>query len=128
MTRMRSTFRLTNYLSSVTWLLLILAVSTTFTTEASKLTSSTQIRRSDIIPSHVFIFGVGYTGLELVSSIKKNFPHCVISGTCRSVEKAADLKKLGIQPFIFDPNVRSTGIPSSCRNKSNLCLIHLAII
>jgi hypothetical protein len=93
--------------TSIALLLLIQIVSTNFTTEASKLKFSTQIQRADVTPSHVFIFGLGYSGLALVSSIKRVFPDCVISGTCRSLDKAENLKKFGIQPFIFDPDVRS---------------------
>ena len=56
-------------------------------------------------PTHVFIFGLGYTGLALVASIKEKFPDCLVSGTCRSVDKATNLLGLGIQSFIFDPDV-----------------------
>lgn len=94
----------------ITLLLLTQIVSSNFTTEASKLKFSTQIQRADVTPSHVFIFGLGYSGLALVSSLRRDFPDCVISGTCRSLDKAENLKKFGIQPFIFDPDVRFTGI------------------
>ena len=110
-------------LSSITLLVLILVASTNFTTEATKPMSSRQIQRVDVIPSHVFIFGLGYTGLALVSSIKNKFPQCVISGTCRSVDKAVNLKKFGIQPFIFDPDVSPIDIISLFCDISNLCLI-----
>ena len=96
--------------TSIALLLLIQIVSTNLTTEASKLKFSTQIQRADVTPSHVFIFGLGYSGLALVSSLKRAFPDCVISGTCRSLDKADNLKKFGIQPFIFDPDVRSDSI------------------
>ena len=56
-------------------------------------------------PTNVFIFGLGYTGLALVASIKEKFPDCLVSGTCRSVDKATNLLGLGIQSFIFDPDV-----------------------
>lgn len=58
-----------------------------------------------VVPSHIFIFGLGYTGLALVSSIKKRYPDCLISGTCRSLDKAESLMKFGIVPYIFDPDV-----------------------
>lgn len=57
------------------------------------------------IPSHVFIFGLGYTGLALASSLRTKFPDCLISGTCRSISKAENLRKFGIQTHIFDPDV-----------------------
>ena len=66
-------------------------------------TSKIELPRGD--PSHVFIFGLGYTGLALASSLKTKFPDCLISGTCRSLSKADNLKKLGIQTHIFDPDV-----------------------
>jgi hypothetical protein len=113
--------------TSIALLLLIQIVSTNFTTEASKLKFSTQIQRADVTPSHVFIFGLGYTGLALVSSIKRVFPDCVISGTCRSLDKAENLKKFGIQPFIFDPDVRSNDLLLNASKfvifmSSDLCL------
>lgn len=52
--------------------------------------------------NRVFIFGIGYTGRFLIDEILQKYPHCHISGTCRSVEKADQLQKLGIEAFPFD--------------------------
>jgi hypothetical protein len=113
--------------TSITLLLLIQMVSTNFTAEASKLKFSTPIQRADITPSHVFIFGLGYSGLALVSSIQRVFPDCVISGTCRSLDKAENLKKFGIQPFIFDPDVRSNNILLSL-SKFDIFTSHVSLV
>ena len=72
-------------------------------------------------PSHVFIFGLGYTGLALASSIKNQFPNCIVSGTCRSEDKAENLRKFGIRTFVFDPDVRFHQIPTKVDRVSQIC-------
>lgn len=55
-------------------------------------------------PRHVFIFGLGYTGLALASDLLARYPGgaCVVSGTCRTVDKASALTTLGIDAHVFD--------------------------
>ena len=104
----RRTFRLDSCGSTANFLhiALVLVVLLTWPISlAAKLTAYTCKSSTSLAPNHVFIFGLGYTGLALASSIKSQFPDCIISGTCRSIEKAENLKKFGIQPFIFDPDV-----------------------
>ena len=53
----------------------------------------------------VFIWGLGYTGLGIANILLKNqylHQECVVSGTCRTYEKAQNLRKLGIDAHIFD--------------------------
>jgi hypothetical protein len=50
----------------------------------------------------VFIFGLGYTSLGIVNQLLQSLPNCVVSGTCRSTEKADSLKKLGIDAHVFN--------------------------
>ena len=52
-------------------------------------------------PQHVFIFGLGYTGLGLASTLTR-FPGCVVSGTCRTDDKVKALNDLGIDAHVFD--------------------------
>jgi len=49
---------------------------------------------------HLFCFGLGYTGTILAQSLLQDGWR--VSGTCRSVEKAAQLRELGIETSLFD--------------------------
>ena len=55
-------------------------------------------------PRHVFIFGLGYSGLAFASDLLARYPGgaCVVSGTCRTDDKAAALTALGIDAHVFD--------------------------
>merc|ERR1712023_554787 len=48
----------------------------------------------------LFIFGMGYTSLGLVRSLKQQPGNWRISGTCRQPEKAAALRDAGIEVHI----------------------------
>jgi nucleoside-diphosphate-sugar epimerase len=56
----------------------------------------------------VFIWGLGYTGLGISNVLlqlprtETGEPGCVVSGTCRSEEKAQSLRKLGIDAHVFN--------------------------
>ena len=56
----------------------------------------------------VFIWGLGYTGLGISNNLvnlartELGEPECVVSGTCRSEEKAQSLRRLGIDAHVFD--------------------------
>ena len=56
----------------------------------------------------VFIWGLGYTGIGIANvllhlpKMELGEPGCVVSGTCRSQEKAESLRKLGIDAHVFD--------------------------
>lgn len=90
---------------TVTLLLLIELTWTNSLVAKPDIFATPKIESTKVIPSHVFIFGLGYTGLALASSLKSKFPDCLISGTCRSISKAENLRKFGIQTHIFDPDV-----------------------
>ena len=49
---------------------------------------------------HLMIFGAGYSGKAIAAALSHSTRH--VCGTTRSAEKAADLKKAGITPFVFD--------------------------
>ena len=91
------------FLQQALFLLLHVIVTTSFQLRMS--TGGNQKSGTFLVPNHVFIFGLGYTGLALVSAIKREYPECIISGTCRSLDKAENLKKFGIETYIFDPDV-----------------------
>jgi nucleoside-diphosphate-sugar epimerase len=55
---------------------------------------------------HLFCFGLGYTSLNLARKLKQQGWN--ISGTCRSLEKQRELKREGIQAFLFsEPDLKS---------------------
>lgn len=58
----------------------------------------------------VFIFGLGYTGLGIANVIRKNYPDCVVSGTCRSEEKMESLRNLDIDAHCFDLDGEISGL------------------
>ncbi len=51
-------------------------------------------------PGHLFCFGLGYTGTVLARLLLQDGWR--VSGTCRSPEKAAELRALGIAAYLFD--------------------------
>jgi nucleoside-diphosphate-sugar epimerase len=53
-----------------------------------------------MIPHHLFCFGLGYTASTLAASLPKE--NWVISGTCRTEEKCAQLKKQGYNAYHFN--------------------------
>ena len=53
-------------------------------------------------PAHVFIFGLGYTGLAIASYIKREYLDCIVSGCCTKEEKVEALRKLGINAVVFN--------------------------
>ena len=61
-------------------------------------------------PTHVFIFGLGYTGLAIASAIRKSYAECIVSGTCRASEKVESLRNLGIQSYVFNPDETNEGL------------------
>jgi nucleoside-diphosphate-sugar epimerase len=56
----------------------------------------------------LFVFGVGFSSKALIDEVKYRFDW--IGGTTRSEEKAATLKKTGIEPFLFDGENKSAAI------------------
>ncbi|MBI1245652.1 MAG: SDR family NAD(P)-dependent oxidoreductase [Alphaproteobacteria bacterium] len=58
------------------------------------------------IPAHparanrLFCFGLGYSALALARRLLEK--RWRVAGTCRTPEKAAELEKAGIEPFLFD--------------------------
>ena len=48
----------------------------------------------------LFIFGLGYSGLEIARLAKAQ--GWIVAGTCRSAEKAAGLQASGIEAYMFD--------------------------
>jgi len=72
-------------------------------------------------PKHLFIFGLGYTGLAISELFSSTFgPQLKISGTCREVEKQANLNRLGIDTHIFDLDDMDIGSSSSSRLQAAL--------
>jgi nucleoside-diphosphate-sugar epimerase len=53
---------------------------------------------------HLFCFGLGYTALALARQLAAG--GWVISGTCRSADKAAALRKKGFAAYLFDCRAR----------------------
>ncbi len=50
--------------------------------------------------SHLFCFGLGYTALALAHRLAA--PEWLVTGTCRSTEKAAALRDAGYSAVLFD--------------------------
>ena len=65
---------------------------------------SASLGTSDLGPDkpHVFIFGLGYTGLAIASYIKRVYPACKVSGSCTKEEKVSSLRNLGINAVLFN--------------------------
>lgn len=52
---------------------------------------------------HLMVFGAGYSGKAIAAALGPSARH--VSGTTRTAEKAEELRKAGIEPFIFDGNI-----------------------
>ncbi len=56
----------------------------------------------------LFVFGMGYSSRAFVEEARARFDW--IGGTTRSPEKAEDLRKDGIEPFLFDGTCKGQGV------------------
>jgi nucleoside-diphosphate-sugar epimerase len=66
----------------------------------------------------LFIFGVGYSGLEIArETLARGWP---VAGTTRSSEKAEKLRAQGIEPHLFDGGLLSNELAAALRETTHL--------
>ncbi|POF34398.1 SDR family oxidoreductase [Roseibium marinum] len=66
----------------------------------------------------LFVFGTGYSSKAFVREIRDRFEW--IGGTTRSLEKARDLKDLGVEPFLFDGKSKGEGIAEAITSATHV--------
>ncbi len=67
---------------------------------------------------HLMILGAGYSGKAIASAFAaRGF---IVSGTTRSAEKAVQLEKQGIRPFLFDGTAISAELAAALENTTHL--------
>jgi nucleoside-diphosphate-sugar epimerase len=71
-------------------------------------------------PIRIFVFGLGYSARALVDGIKDRAVS--ISGTTRSIEKAAALESHSIHPLIFDGQSAGEGVAGAVRDATHLLI------
>ncbi|ADZ72139.1 SDR family oxidoreductase [Polymorphum gilvum] len=68
----------------------------------------------------LFIFGIGYSSRAFIDRVRDRFDW--IGGTTRSPEKAARLKDVGVEPFLFDGTEPGGGIRDALAQASHVLL------
>ncbi|MDD7910037.1 SDR family oxidoreductase [Pseudovibrio exalbescens] len=66
----------------------------------------------------LFIFGVGFSSKAFVEAARDQFDW--IGGTTRSEEKAAQLKEMGVEPFLFDGEAATDAIREALRTATHV--------
>jgi len=68
----------------------------------------------------LFVFGVGYSSKAIIGEVRGRFEW--IGGTTRSAEKAATLKEMGVEPFLFDGESTGDGIGEALRTATHVLI------
>ena len=66
----------------------------------------------------LFVFGVGFSSKAFIEEVKGNFDW--IGGTTRSEDKAASLRDLGIEPFLFDGQRKSGDVADALNSATHI--------
>ncbi|WP_029062139.1 SDR family oxidoreductase [Labrenzia sp. DG1229] len=68
----------------------------------------------------LFVFGVGYSSTAFVEEVRGRFEW--IGGTTRSMEKADALRKLGVEPFLFNGEAKGDGIAEALQQATHVLI------
>lgn len=68
----------------------------------------------------LFVFGVGYSSTAFVEEVRDRFEW--IGGTTRSTEKANALRKLGVEPFLFNGEAKGDGIAGALQRATHVLI------
>ncbi len=66
----------------------------------------------------LFVFGAGFSSRAFIDRVRDRFDW--IGGTTRSPEKAADLDKAGVEPFLFDGTKPGDGIAEALKSATHV--------
>ena len=94
---------------------------------SSSLRKSLSMEMEESIPERrVFIFGLGYVGAEVATTLAKE-PGFRVCGTCTNVKKMEYMRSLGIRAYLFDSEagkmVQSEAIDDLLNSTHLLCTI-----
>jgi len=66
----------------------------------------------------LFVFGTGFSSRTFIGEIRDRFDW--IGGTTRSADKAAGLREMGVEPFLFDGESKGEGIAQALKGATHV--------